>query len=63
MKRKEEQMSRRDFLKRSVFGLLAVASASVLGSSFTSCSKDNDDLAEFEEENKREQEKKKNSNA
>jgi len=58
-------MSRRDFLKRSVFGLLAVASASVLGSSFTSCSKDddNDDLAEFEEENKREQEKKKNSNA
>lgn len=64
MKNDEERLSRRDFLKRAALGTLSLASIAALGTSlFSSCSKDDDenDLAEWEEENKREKEKKSNT--
>lgn len=59
MKNKDERLSRRDFLKRAAFGTLSIASIAAFGTSlFISCQKDSDedDLAEWEEENKRKKE-------
>ncbi len=67
MKTKQLQgdlMSRRDFLKRGVFGALSLAGITMFGSSFlSSCAKDDDenDLAEQEHEIEEEEKKKKNS--
>lgn len=65
IKNKNEDMSRRDFLRKSAFGALSFVAVSVMGGTlFSSCSKDDDenDLAE-QEDDIDEEEKKKNDKA